>query len=53
MAILVFLVEDCMFVSRSIEHNLDREEYDFFLEVTSAGATAPLTNNRQYKKKYW
>ncbi|WP_353776851.1 ribosome assembly cofactor RimP [Winogradskyella sp. 3972H.M.0a.05] len=44
------LVEDCMFVSRAIEHNLDREEEDFSLEVTSAGATSPLTNVRQYKK---
>ena len=44
------LVEDCMFISRAIEHNLDREEQDFSLEVLSAGATAPLTTKRQYKK---
>jgi ribosome maturation factor RimP len=44
------LVEDCMFVSRAIEHNIDREEHDFSLEVMSAGATAPLINKRQYKK---
>ena len=44
------LVEDCMFISRAIEHNLDREEQDFSLEVLSAGATSPLTNIRQYKK---
>ena len=44
------LVEDCMFISRAIEHNLDREEQDFSLEVLSAGATAPFTNKRQYKK---
>ncbi|WP_298894120.1 ribosome assembly cofactor RimP [uncultured Psychroserpens sp.] len=44
------LVEDCMFISRAIEHNLDREEHDFSLEVLSAGATAPFTNKRQYKK---
>ena len=44
------LVQDCMFVSRAIEHNLDRDEYDFSLEVMSAGATAPLVNKRQYKK---
>ncbi|NNC50173.1 MAG: ribosome assembly cofactor RimP [Flaviramulus sp.] len=44
------LVEDCMFVSRAIEHNIDREEHDFSLEVMSAGATAPLVNKRQYKK---
>ena len=44
------LVEDCMFISRAIEHNLDREEYDFSLEVTSAGATTPFSHIRQYKK---
>ena len=44
------LVKDCMYISRAIEHNLDREEYDFSLEVTSAGATTPLSINRQYKK---
>ena len=44
------LVEDCMFISRAIEHNLDREELDFSLEVTSAGATSPLISRRQYKK---
>jgi ribosome maturation factor RimP len=44
------LVEDCMFVSRGIEHNLDREEEDFSLEVTSAGAASPLTHTRQYVK---
>ena len=44
------LVEDCMFISRAIEHNLDREEDDFSLEVMSAGATAPLIHLRQYKK---
>lgn len=44
------LVEDCMFISRAIEHNLDREEEDFSLEVMSAGAASPLVHNRQYKK---
>ncbi|OUS01319.1 ribosome assembly cofactor RimP [Flavobacteriales bacterium 33_180_T64] len=44
------LVEDCMFVSRAIEHNLDREEQDFSLEVLSAGAAEPFINKRQYKK---
>lgn len=43
-------VEDCMFMSRAIEHNLDREEDDFSLDVASAGATSPLVNKRQYKK---
>ncbi len=44
------LVEDCMFISRAIEHNLDREEEDFSLEVASAGAASPFTHVRQYKK---
>lgn len=44
------LVEDCMFVSRAIEHNIDREEHDFGLEVMSAGATTPLVIKRQYIK---
>lgn len=43
-------VEDCVFVSRAIEHNIDRDEHDFSLEVTSAGATSPLTEKRQYSK---
>ncbi|GAB4508158.1 MAG: ribosome assembly cofactor RimP [Allomuricauda sp.] len=43
-------LQDCMDVSRAIEHNLDREEEDFSLEVTSAGATSPLTLPRQYNK---
>lgn len=43
-------VEDCMAVSRKVEHNLDREEEDFALEVMSAGATSPLQLSRQYKK---
>jgi ribosome maturation factor RimP len=43
-------VEDCMAVSRAIEHNLDREENDFSLEVMSAGVSEPLTLQRQYKK---
>ncbi|QQX77888.1 MULTISPECIES: ribosome assembly cofactor RimP [Aequorivita] len=43
-------VEDCIAVSRAIEHNLDREEYDFSLEVMSAGVSEPLTLPRQYKK---
>jgi len=43
-------VQDCMKISRAIEHNLDREEEDFSLEVTSAGAASPLVLPRQYKK---
>ncbi len=43
-------VNDCIIVSRGIEHNLDREEEDFSLEVTSVGVSEPLTMPRQYKK---
>ena len=43
-------VNDCITVSRGIEHNLDREEEDFALEVTSAGVSEPLSIPRQYKK---
>lgn len=43
-------LQDCIDVSRAIEHNLDREEQDFSLEVASAGATTPLKDKRQYKK---
>ena len=43
-------LKDCMNVSRAIEHNLDREEYDFSLEVASAGVGSPLLNSRQYIK---
>ncbi len=43
-------LSDCMEISRAIEHNLDRDEVDFSLEVTSAGATAPLVQPRQFNK---
>ncbi len=43
-------VEDCIAVSRAIEHNLDREEEDFSLQVMSAGVSEGLTHSRQYKK---
>lgn len=43
-------LQDCINVSRAIEHNLDREEEDFALEVASAGATAALKFIRQYNK---
>lgn len=43
-------LRDCIDASRQIEHNLDREEQDFSLEVTSAGATEPIVNIRQYNK---
>lgn len=43
-------LKDCMAISRAIEHNLDREEHDFSLEVTSAGAAEPIVMARQYPK---
>ena len=43
-------LDDCIAVSRGIEHELDREEHDFSLEVTSSGATAALQLPRQFKK---
>jgi ribosome maturation factor RimP len=43
-------VNDCIAVSRAIEHNIDREEFDFALEVASSGASSPLLLPRQYKK---
>ncbi|MCW5518890.1 ribosome assembly cofactor RimP [Aureitalea sp. L0-47] len=43
-------VQDCIEISRAIEHNLDREEHDFSLEVLSAGVSEPLNMVRQYQK---
>ena len=43
-------LQDCIDISRAIEHNLDREEQDFSLEVASGGLSAPLKLLRQYKK---
>jgi len=43
-------LQDCMNISRAIEHRLDREEEDFSLEVASAGVGAPLQSKRQYIK---
>lgn len=43
-------IQDCINLSRAIEHNLDREEEDFSLDVASAGATSPIKIPRQYRK---
>jgi ribosome maturation factor RimP len=43
-------LQDCIDISRAIEHNLDREVVDFSLEVCSAGVSSPLKTTRQYKK---
>lgn len=43
-------VEDCISISRAIEHNLDRDEEDFSLQVMSAGVSEGLIHLRQYPK---
>lgn len=43
------ILQDCIDISRAIEHNIDREEHDFALEVASAGLSTPLKFVRQYK----
>lgn len=43
-------VDDCIRVSRNVEHNLDREEQDFELSVSSAGLDKPFRVFAQYKK---
>ncbi|MDO5608292.1 MAG: ribosome assembly cofactor RimP [Capnocytophaga sp.] len=43
-------IDDCIAVSRAVEHNLDREEEDFSIEVTSFGALTPFHLERQYRK---
>ena len=43
-------LEDCIAISRSVEHQLDRDEEDFSLTVTSAGMGTPFSVWRQYEK---
>lgn len=43
-------VDDCIRVSRNVEHNLDREEEDFELHVSSAGLDKGLRVLAQYQK---
>jgi len=43
-------VDECVSISRNIEHNLDREEEDFELHVSSAGLDKPFRHINQYKK---
>lgn len=45
-------LNECIRVSRAVEGNLDREEEDFSLEVSSPDVAKPLLVLRQYKKKY-
>jgi len=43
-------IDDCIMFSRQVEHNLDREEEDFELEVSSAGMSNPFKVHKQYIK---
>lgn len=43
-------LSECIRISRHIEHNLDRDEEDFSLEVTTPNVTDPLVDQRQYIK---
>jgi len=43
-------LNECIRISRAVEHNLDREEEDFSLEVTSPDIANPLKVKRQYIK---
>ena len=42
-------IEQCIEVSRHVEHNLDRAREDFELHVSSYGLGQPLKFTRQYK----
>ncbi len=44
------VLSECIRISRHIEHNLDREEEDFSLEVTTPIVTDPIVKKRQYNK---
>jgi ribosome maturation factor RimP len=43
-------VNDCIFISRAIEQNINEEEHVFSIDVASCGATSPLIMSRQYMK---
>ena len=43
-------IDDCINLSRAVESQLDRDEEDFALDVSSAGADQPLKLTRQYRK---
>lgn len=43
-------LDDCVLISRAVEHNLDRESNDFSLEVSSVSVTDPIKLQRQYNK---
>ena len=43
-------IEQCVDISRHVEHNLDREEEDFELQVSSPGLTESFKVVKQYEK---
>ncbi len=43
-------IDNCIDLSRFIEHQLDRDEEDFELKVLSSGLEFPFSLLRQYKK---
>jgi len=43
-------IADCVALSRHIESNLNRDEEDFTLQVSSAGVDQPLKSVRQFLK---
>lgn len=43
-------INDCVDVSRGVENNLDREEADFELQVSSSGLDMPFKVPQQYQK---
>ena len=43
-------LSECVRISRNVEQNLDREEEDFSLEVSTPDISHPLKQKRQYKK---
>jgi len=43
-------IDDCIAVSRNVEHNLDREIEDFSLQVSSPGLTEKFKVTAQYLK---
>lgn len=43
-------IDEIVRISRHVEHNLDREEADFSLNVSSAGVGSPMVLPRQYRK---
>lgn len=43
-------LDDCVLISRAVEHNLDRESNDFSLEVSSVSVSESIKMQRQYNK---